>query len=109
MIIGAKFFSQCSVGLCCWFDHSIMRITVKERYQGHDVTDNNDCCLERIPMQCCCDGGVNAEWCGNGCIFKCCNGCQGNCCRYNTIYISTRKSTEFIKLLEKRAQNEALI
>lgn len=106
VIFGSKLFSSCSIGLPCFFKHEIIRITVKERYVGHDVLDVNDCCLEYCCMRCCCDGNINgnAEHCGNGFICQCCNGCKANCLRYNTFYISTNKSQEFINNLRSKCE-----
>ena len=94
---GLKLFSICSC--CC--GQKIIRLSIKERYQGLNAHDPDDCCLESCCLKTCC--GKQAESCGSGgCCQPCCNPCGANCCVFNTVNISTEDPEGLLNLLNQR-------
>lgn len=98
-----KLFNTCS---CCSADaklcgHKTVRITIKERPQAMDAIDDNDCCLERCFLHCCC--GERGKYIGKGCCCQpCFNPCNANCCMMNTIFVSTNDAPNLLRLLEEK-------
>ena len=101
-----KLFNTCSC--CCGSDaelcgHKTVRITIKERPQGMDAIDDDDCWFERCCLQCCC--GERGRYLGKGCCCQpCCNPCNANCCMMNTIFISTNDARNLLRLLQEKTR-----
>ena len=109
-----KLFNTCSC--CCGRNHTgggnpsfcgqkTIRITIKERPQGQDAIDDNDCCLERCCLASFC--GNRGKYIGKGCCCQpLCNPCNANCCMMNTIFVSTNDPQGLFRLLnEKTGRN----
>eukprot|EP01084_Bolivina_argentea_P061331 112081_1 len=99
-----KLFNTCScccgeLGKCC--GHKTIKLTIKERPQGEDATDNDNCCMENCCLNCWC--GERGEYIGKGCCFDvCCNPCDANCCMVNTIFVSTNDADGVLRLLNEK-------
>ena len=99
-----KLFTTCT----CGCGQKVVRLTVKETYQGMNANDADNCCLESGCLNTCC--AESAESVGSGCCFRsCCNPCNANCCVYNTVNISTDDPEGLMNLLNQKCVHLASV